>query len=146
MTPRKCTFSCYCYFLYLSTPITGANNYHLLQTVSILVSTIDSFIDLLWYVQQWEKADVTVTIYRRKNRVSAKESNTKEITWLENILLFFEALPRFLFKSFYVISELSENENFFFSAIPMAYGGSQAREWIRATAATYATAMVMPNP
>ena len=146
MTPRKGTFSCYCYFLYLSTPITGANNYHFLQTVSILVTTIDSFIDHLWYIQQWEKADVTVTIYRRKNRVSAEESNTKEITWLESILLFFETLPRFLFKSFYVISELSENENFFFSAIPMAYGGSQAREWIRATATTYATAMVMPNP
>ena len=29
---------------------------------------------------------------------------------------------------------------------PMAYGGSQGREWIWATAATYAIATAMPDP
>ena len=35
---------------------------------------------------------------------------------------------------------------FFFSATPVAYGSSRARDQIRARAATYATAAAMPNP
>ena len=35
---------------------------------------------------------------------------------------------------------------FLFSAIPAAYGSPQARDQIRATAATYATAAAMPGP
>ena len=33
---------------------------------------------------------------------------------------------------------------YFFMAIPTAYGSSQARDWIQATAATWATAEVTP--
>ena len=34
----------------------------------------------------------------------------------------------------------------FFRAAPMAYGGSQARGWLRAAAAAYATGTAMPDP
>ena len=33
-----------------------------------------------------------------------------------------------------------------FSAVPIAHVSSQARDWIRATSATYVTALVMPDP
>ena len=33
-----------------------------------------------------------------------------------------------------------------FVATATAYGSSQARDWIQATAVTYATAMATPNP
>ena len=42
--------------------------------------------------------------------------------------------------------EIPEFNFLFFMAVPMAYGTSQARDWIRATAATYAAAVAMLDP